>query len=253
METFIAVFASVVFLTFIFVAVRAAAPTFLVPPFHVGLVFRKGKPVEVVGEGQHTFFFSKIQTMVFDPRERWIHVSGQELLTSDGAPIRISVSLLRSVSDVAVAASVSDLDGSVYSVVHLALRDAVDRRELQALVDGRDEVADEILKAIEGDVGRLGLKVEKLKIRDLTLVGETKRAYSDVIQAQLQAKASLERARGEAAAMRSMMNTVKLVRENPELVQLRALQHMEKSGSQKIGLNLTIGGSGAGGGSDDQP
>lgn len=45
----------------------------------------------------------------------------------------------------------------------------------------------------------------------------------------MEAAASVERARGEHAALRVLANAARLARDNPELVQLRLLQTIEAS------------------------
>lgn len=224
-----------------FLIFQANTTQIVVPPFHVALLFKNGAPPKILKTGVYRFFSKNVQHTLFDPRETWAQIAGQELLTSDGAPVRISVSLFRSVSDLPTAAAAPYPDNSLYNLVHLALRDQIVVRTLDALLQEREAVAAAILQEVQPEAQKLGLKIETLSVRDITLVGDTKRAYSEVVQAQLQAKAALERARGEAAAMRSLLNTAQLVRENPELLQLRALQQFASQGNHQIDLNLALG------------
>lgn len=52
---------------------------------------------------------------------------------------------------------------------------------------------------------------------------------SEVEATRLQGQAALERARAEQAALRSLANAARLVRDNPELAQLRLLQTIENA------------------------
>lgn len=47
---------------------------------------------------------------------------------------------------------------------------------------------------------------------------------TEVERARLEGLAALERARGEQAALRSLANAARLLKDNPELAQLRVLQ-----------------------------
>ncbi len=134
-------------------------------------------------------------------------------------------------------AASGDAYSRIYVAAQLAVREQVLVRSLEELIDQRSEVDALLRETVEREVAPLGVHVEQLAIRDITMIGDTKRAYAEVIQAQLRAKAKLEQARGEAAAMRSLLNTAELVRKNPELLQLRTLQQLE-SGSHQVHLTL---------------
>lgn len=212
-----------------------------VPLYLQGVVSVKGAAPTLIGSGRHTYWTKDVQYQLIDTRETWLQVSGQELLTKDGAPIRVSVSVMRSVADPLKFAA-ADAYSMLYVATQLAVREQVLSRSLEELIDGREAVSEAILQLLEADAQEVGVKIERVAVRDLTLIGDTKRAYAEVIQAQLQAKAKLERARGEAAAVRSLLNTAELVRKNPELLQLRALQQLE-SGQHEVQFQIGLPGS----------
>jgi len=58
----------------------------------------------------------------------------------------------------------------------------------------------------------------------LILPAETRRLVTEVERARREAQAALERARGEQAALRSLANAARMLRNNPELHTLRVLQ-----------------------------
>ena len=219
--------------------VGALSTVMTVAPYNVAVAFVKGQ-ARVLETGRYRFWTKDVQIQYVDPRDLWIQVSGQELLTSDGAPVRVSVSALRSVVDVSKFASLGDSYTAIYAFIQLAVREEVLTRTMEQLIADRAVIDAALLERVEADVAPLGMRIDRIAVRDLTLIGDTKRAYSEVIQAQLQAKAALERARGEAAAMRSLLNTAELVRKNPELLQLRALQQFA-SGSHQVELHLGVG------------
>jgi hypothetical protein len=66
---------------------------------------------------------------------------------------------------------------------------------------------------------------------------ELKRAYAAVVAARREGAASLERARGETAALRSLANAGRLVADNPGLLSLRVVQELSGGGNTvMIGL-----------------
>jgi hypothetical protein len=54
-------------------------------------------------------------------------------------------------------------------------------------------------------------------VRDLMLPGELKRAFAQTVTAQKEGLASLQRARGETASLRSLANAARLMQDHPGL------------------------------------
>jgi regulator of protease activity HflC (stomatin/prohibitin superfamily) len=53
--------------------------------------------------------------------------------------------------------------------------------------------------------------------------GEMKKVFAQVVKAQKEGQAALEKARGESAALRSLVSAARTMDDNPNLLQLRAL------------------------------
>ena len=80
----------------------------------------------------------------------------------------------------------------------------------------------------------VGVDVLELAVRDVMLPGDLRRAYADTVLAKERGRAELERARAEAAALRSLANTAKLLEDHPALLRLRALQAAEQTGTTLV-------------------
>ena len=96
-----------------------------------------------------------------------------------------------------------------------------------------------MLEPLAPKAHRLGMEVTSLEIRDIILPGEIKRAYAQVLTAQKESLAALERARGETAALRSLANAARLMQEYPGLLQRRAVQAIESSKGNTLTLELS--------------
>lgn len=237
MEPGFATIATIVILAVIYLVLKGQSTVLSVPPYVSAYVFRKGKRVMILEAGSYRFWRGGYNWQFVDPRPFWVHVQGQELTTSDGAPIRVSVSLFLEVVNVEALAQAAHIQGDVYAYVQLKLRDQIVDRSMDQVIEDRDAINSELQKSMADLLAQWGLQISMLAIRDITLLGDTKRAYAEVVNAQLRAKAALEKARGEAAAMRSMLNTAELVKNHPELIHLRALQGME-SGQATVEIRL---------------
>jgi hypothetical protein len=80
---------------------------------------------------------------------------------------------------------------------------------------------------------RVGVKVLRVSLRDFMLSGELKQAYAETVKARLEGQASLERARGETAAIRHLLNATQLMEAHPGLIQLRYLQTIDQAGHRR--------------------
>ena len=74
----------------------------------------------------------------------------------------------------------------------------------------------------------LGVEVGAIALKDIILPGEMREIMNQVVSAEKQAQANLIRRREETAATRSLLNTAKLLEDNPILVRLKELETLEK-------------------------
>ena len=75
----------------------------------------------------------------------------------------------------------------------------------------------------------------------MILPGEMKEILNSVVQAERSAQANVIRRREESNAMRSALNTAKLIEESPTLMRLKELEVLEKV-TEKIDKISVFGG-----------
>jgi len=78
-------------------------------------------------------------------------------------------------------------------------------------------------------------------VKDVILPGEMKDILNAVVQAEKSAQANVIRRREEANAMRSALNTARLIEESPTLMRLKELEVLEKV-TEKIEKLTVFGG-----------
>ena len=76
---------------------------------------------------------------------------------------------------------------------------------------------------------RVGFELTEAVVQDVMVGGELKRAFGEVARARATALAGLERARGEAAALRKLANAARLFREHEGLERLKVLALAERA------------------------
>ena len=186
--------------------------------------FRDGLLRDVLEPGRHRARRGDKLVRV-DLRPQLLTLHGQELLTADSLSIRVSALVRWRSADprLFVTASAAPVD-ELYATVQLGLRDAVTAAALDELVAQRTRLVDGLADRANARVAEFGVVVDEVAVRDVMLPGEIRRAMAETVLAREQGKAELERARAEAAALRSLANTARLLEEHPALLHLRTLQ-----------------------------
>ena len=86
-----------------------------------------------------------------------------------------------------------------------------------------------------------GVRVGVIAVKDIVLPGEVREILNRVVTAEKEAQANLIRRREEVASTRSLLNTAKLMGENPLLVRLKELESLEKI-ADKVDKFTVVGG-----------
>lgn len=188
--------------------------------------FLDGEVRDVYGPGRHRYrrwLRSRLERV--DLRPRLVPIAGQEVFTADGLVVRASVVLTVAVVDpVRYLVESQDPNQELYLATQVALRDAAAGLTLEALLAARTTLPERLRGTLAPAAARHGVELREVALRDLMLPGELRRAYAETALARERGRAELERARAEAAALRSLANTAKLLEDHPALLQLRTLQ-----------------------------
>ena len=212
------------------------------------IVLFDGEIFETVGPGRHGYWQvgRKVSSLQLDTRPAPLEVTAQEILTKDRVGIRVTLTSFVEVTDVEKAAlSTPDYRDYVYKLVQFAVREAVAGRTLDELLGDRVKVDGEIVAHVRGGLGDIGVRVTELGIKDVILPGEMRELINRVVEAEKVAQANLIRRREETAATRSLLNTAKLMADNPVLMRLKELEALERV-TEKIGRIDVVAGSGEG-------
>lgn len=188
------------------------------------LLYRDGRFQRVLEPGRHRVGRRRT-TVPVDVRPRIMHVTGQELLTKDGLTLRVSVAATWAVTDpLAFTTGAKNAEHVLYGLLQDAVRSVVAAAPLEELLADRARLSEALAELTGGGLPDLGIEVSAVTIRDVMLPGELRRAAMETVLAKERGRADLERARAEAAALRSLANTARLLEEHPALLHLRTLQ-----------------------------
>ncbi|HVZ50394.1 MAG TPA: slipin family protein [Pseudolabrys sp.] len=196
-----------------------------------GLLYVEGRLVEQLAPGRHAYWTvdRKVEVKRVDLRPQAVEITAQEMLTKDRISLRVTLTALRRIVDPARAVdAVTDVDGWLYRLVQFAIREAVASRTLDEVLSAKGVLDGELRSYVRERVAETGIEVTELGVKDVILPGEIRELVNKVVEAERVAKANLIRRQEETAATRSLLNTAKLMEENPLLLRLKELESLER-------------------------
>jgi regulator of protease activity HflC (stomatin/prohibitin superfamily) len=197
--------------------------------------FVYGRLAGVLEPGRHPYRRRGTRLERVDLRPRLVPVNGQEMLTADRLVVKVSATLRLTVTDPArFVTATQDPVQELYLRTQVELRAAVAESDLESLLAARSQLPDRLTAALAPTAAEVGVDVLELTVRDVMLPGDLRRAYAETALARERGRADLERARAEAAALRSLANTAKLLEDHPALLRLRALQAADQAGTTLV-------------------
>lgn len=221
----------------------------IVGAHEAGLLIVDGKLVERLEPGRHAFWQvgRTVAITKVDLRPTPLEVTAQEILTKDRVGIRVTLTAFTRVVDPEKAVlAAADVSATVYRLIQFAIREAVATRTLDEILAARDTIDRQVREFVTSRAGDLGVEIGEIGVKDVILPGDVRELLNKVVEAERVAKANLIRRQEETAATRSLLNTAKLLDENPLLLRLKELEALEKL-VEKVGRIDLHTGSNAGG------
>jgi regulator of protease activity HflC (stomatin/prohibitin superfamily) len=215
-----------------------------VPDTSVALLVVDGKFTRLLEPGLHAFwkFQRTVKVELVDRRVQTMEVSGQDILTRDKVSLRVNLTALWQVEDVVQARSaLQNFVEFIYKELQFALREAIGSRTLDELLGAKGELDRDIQNSARGKIEQHGIRLASVGIKDVILPGEMKDILNRVVEAEKVAQANLIKRREETAATRSLLNTARLMEENPTLLRLKELETLEKV-TEKVDKLTVFGG-----------
>lgn len=218
---------------------------YTVEPFEKGLLFVDGKFDRVLEAGNYVYWKNTITTTVTkaDMRQLGMEILGQEILTKDKAQLRINFTLTYQVVDLVKAVVHNkEFEKQLYVLVQLALREFISNNGFDELMEGKEGMAAAVKNTCAAKAEVLGVRLIDCGVKDIILPGDVKDIMNQVLVAEKRAQANGITRREETAAMRSLLNTAKLMEDNAMLWKMKEMEHVEKI-AEKIG-EITLSGGG---------
>ncbi|OGY53393.1 MAG: hypothetical protein A3A24_00245, partial [Candidatus Buchananbacteria bacterium RIFCSPLOWO2_01_FULL_46_12] len=133
-----------------------------------------------------------------DLRVRTVDVPQQEAITKDNVPVGVNAVVYFQIEKAEDAVlKIQDYTFAVAQYAQAALRDTIGGVELDALLAERDRIAEEIKKIVDVQTDDWGINVSAVKMQDIELPADMKRAMAKQAEAERERRATIIRAQGE--------------------------------------------------------
>ena len=150
----------------------------------------------------------------------------KEVITKDNVPVGINAVVYFQVSKPEDAVlKIQDYTYAVTQYAQTALRDIIGGVELDSLLTDRIKIAEEIKKLVDQETTEWGVDVTAIKIQDIELPADMKRAMAKQAEAERERRATIIRSQGELSASENLK---------------KAMDHMASSGAISLRTLQTI-------------
>jgi regulator of protease activity HflC (stomatin/prohibitin superfamily) len=202
-----------------------------VPEYGAGLLWVDGKIQRLLASGSYAFwrFNRNVTVELVDLRLQAAEVTGQEILTRDKVALRLNLSATWRYTDVLKAwTQLQKPADHLYRELQFGLRAAVGTRTLDELLENKAVIDEVVTSQVSARLAGFGLALEGVGVKDIVLPGEMKTILAQVVEAGKSAEANVIRRREETAATRSLLNTAKVMEDNPVALRLKELETLER-------------------------
>lgn len=201
----------------------------IVNQYERGVVLTLGKFTGMRAPGLRVVVPIFQQMTKVDVRSTPVDVPSQEVITKDNVTIKVDAVVYFRVIDAAKA--VLETNNYVYATAQFAqaaLRDVVGNVELDSLLSQREQVSQDIKRIVDSETDKWGIDVENVKIQNIELPQDMKRAMAKQAEAERERRAVIISAAAEKAAAQEVAEAAAMLAKVPGGMGIRTLQTLEK-------------------------
>jgi len=201
----------------------------IINQYERGVVLTLGKYTGLRQPGL-TIIVPIIQRIVkVDVRTNTIDIPKQEVITQDNVTVNVDAVVYFRVTNAEKA--ILEVTNFIYAssqFAQAALRDVTGNVELDSLLGKRDEVSSQIKDIVDKQTDKWGIDVESVKIQNIELPQDMKRAMARQAEAERERRAVIITAEGEKSAAKAVSEAAAILTNIPGGINIRTLQTLEK-------------------------
>lgn len=171
-----------------------------------------------------------IQTMTLvDIRSTPIDVPKQEVITRDNVTVGVdAVVYFRVIHAPKAVLETTDYIYATSQFAQAALRDVTGNVDLDDLLAKREEISQQIKEIVDAETDKWGIDVENVKIQNIELPGDMKRAMAKQAEAERERRANIINADGERVATETLAEAARILAGTQGAINLRTLNTLER-------------------------
>lgn len=204
---------------------------------NVGLVTTFGKLYKTVDPGLVRVNPLSEKLIQVDVKIQIVEVPQQVCMTKDNVTVQVtSVVYYHIVSPHKTAFGITDVKQALIERTQTTLRHVIGARELQDVIERREEIAQSIGEIIEDVAAEWGVAVESMLIKDIIFSRELQDSLSMAAQSRRLGDSKIIAARAEVEAATLMRQAADILSSAPamQIRYLEAMQAMAKSANSKV-------------------
>jgi regulator of protease activity HflC (stomatin/prohibitin superfamily) len=200
--------------------------------------FRLGKFAGVLQPGFRWIIPIIEKTQKVDVRVITVDIPSQEVMTQDNVPIKVNGVVFFRVLDPSKAIlEVEHYQFAISQLSQSSLRDMVGKAELDVVLAKREEIGSKIKAIVDKETDPWGLRVTDVKIKDIELPDNMKRAMAYQAEAERTRRAKIILAQAEKQAAQGLLEAGQTIDKSPAALKLRLYQTLSEVATEK---NSTI-------------
>lgn len=197
----------------------------IINQYEKGVRFVWGRFDAVVGPGfaWNIPFFHNVRML--DMRTKTIPIEPQEAMTKDNVPVKIAAVVYYKIVDpLKVVMAISDYNFAIAQYAQTAVRDVIGNNELDLVLADRDKIAEEIEKLVDEETSAWGVDVSAIKLQDIELPEDMKRAMAKQAEAEREKRATIILSEGEYKSANNYADAARKLSSIQGALHLRTLQ-----------------------------
>jgi len=200
--------------------------------------FRLGVFVGVLGPGLKWIIPIVDRVEKIELRVVTVDIPAQEVISKDNVPMKVNGVVFFKVTNADKAIlEVEQYKFAISQLSQSALRDMAGKSDLDTILAKREEIGEKIRTIVDIETDPWGIKVTDVKIKDIELPDNMKRAMAHQAEAERDRRARIILAEAEEQAAQRLANAGGIIDKSPAALKLRLYQTLAEIASEK---NSTI-------------
>ena len=201
----------------------------VIPEYERGISFRFGHLRSELKPGLNIVFPLVDSLQRVDMRVITLTIPPQEVITKDNVTVGVdAVVYFRVINAPKAVLETTNYIYATSQFAQAALRDVTGNVDMDDLLAKREEISQQIKEIVDAETDKWGIDVENVKIQNIELPGDMKRAMAKQAEAERERRANIINADGEKAAAETLAQAAEILAKTQGAINLRTLNTLER-------------------------